>query len=290
MTSIAAKTRMGAVTLDVADLELVTRFYTDGVGLSVVAEQPGGLRSLGRGSTVLMNLRHSPSLKHAGPSEAGLFHTAILFDDRAVLAASVVNVAQVFPGSFTGSSDHLVSEAFYFDDPEGNGVELYWDRPRDAWRVSDGEIQMDTLYLDPNQFIQQHVTEASMAGHGTGNVQVGHVHLSVGNVPAAHEFYVNHLGFDQTFEWNKAAVFVSAGGYHHHMAMNIWRSRGAGVRQPALGLGVLEIDLPTADDLGATLERLRMNGHHLRDTGSTVDVDDPWGNVIRLAAAAPSPE
>lgn len=290
MTSIAAKTRMGAVTLDVADLELVTRFYTDGVGLTVVAEQPGGLRSLGRGSTVLMNLRHSPSLKHAGPSEAGLFHTAILFDDRAVLAASVVKVAHVFPGSFTGSSDHLVSEAFYFDDPEGNGVELYWDRPRDAWRVSDGEIQMDTLYLDPNQFIQKHVTEVSMAGHGTGNVQVGHVHLSVGNVPAAHEFYVNHLGFDQTFEWNKAAVFVSAGGYHHHMAMNIWRSRGAGVRQPALGLGVLEIDLPTADDLGTTLERLRVNGHRLRDSGSTVDVDDPWGNVIRLAATAPSPE
>jgi len=80
-------------------------------------------------------------------------------------------------------------------------------------------------------------------------------------------------------------VFVSAGGYHHHMAMNIWRSNGAGVRQPTLGLGVLEIDLPTADDLGTTLDRLRLNGHQLRDTGSTVEVDDPWGNVVRLALA-----
>jgi len=285
MTSIAAQTRMGAVTLDVADLELVSRFYTEGVGLSVVAEQPGGLRSLGRGNTVLMNLRHSPALKHAGPAEAGLFHTAILFDDKAFLAASVVSVARLFPGSFTGSSDHLVSEAFYFNDPEGNGVELYWDRPRDAWRVSNGEIQMDTLYLDPNQFIEQHATEVSMAGHGTGVVTVGHVHLSVGNIPAAHEFYVNHLGFDQTFEWNKAAVFVSAGGYHHHLAMNIWRSKGAGVRQPTLGLGVLEIDLPTTDDLGTTLERLRDNGHQLRDAGSAVEVDDPWGNIVRIALA-----
>jgi catechol 2,3-dioxygenase len=285
MTSIAEQTRMGAVTLDVADLELVTRFYTDGVGLNVVAERPGGHRSLGRGSAVLMNLRHSPALKHAGPSEAGLFHTAILFDDKAVLAASVVTVATLFSGSFTGSSDHLVSEAFYFNDPEGNGVELYWDRPRDAWHISNGEIQMDTLYLDPNQFIQQHATEGSMEGHGTGNVTVGHIHLSVGNIPAAYEFYVDHLGFDKTFEWNKAAVFVSAGGYHHHMAMNIWRSNGAGVRQPTLGLGILEIDLPTADDLGATLERLRVNGHALRDTGASVEVDDPWGNVVRLAVA-----
>ncbi len=232
-----------------------------------------------------MTLRHSPALKHAGPSDAGLFHTAILFDDKSTLASSVLAVAQQFPGSFTGSSDHLVSEAFYFNDPEGNGVELYWDRPRDAWRVENGEIQMDTLYLDPNQFIQQYATETSVGAHGTGNVEVGHVHLSVGDIPTAQEFYVNHLGFDQTFEWNNAAVFVSAGGYHHHMAMNIWRSKGAGVRQPTLGLGILEIDLPSADDYGTTLERLRHAGHDLRDNGATVELDDPWGNTVRLAVA-----
>jgi catechol 2,3-dioxygenase len=276
---------MGAVTLDVADLDLVTRFYTDGVGLQVLAELSGGVRTLGRGNRILMTLRHSPALKHAGPSDAGLFHTAILFDEKAALATSVLAVAQQFPGSFTGSSDHLVSEAFYFNDPEGNGVELYWDRPRDAWRVENGEIQMDTLYLDPNQFIQRYATEASVNAHGTGNVEVGHVHLSVGDIPTAQEFYVNHLGFDQTFEWNKAAVFVSAGGYHHHMAMNIWRSKGAGVRQPTLGLGILEIDLPSADDYGTTLERLRHNGHELRDNGQAVELDDPWGNTVRIAVA-----
>ncbi len=288
MTSIAAETRMRSVTLDVADLELVTSFYAEGVGLNIVGEKPGGMRSLGRDNNVLINLRHSPALKHAGPSDAGLFHTALLFDNKAFLAASVVNVAQLFPGSFTGSSDHLVSEAFYFNDPEGNGVELYWDRPRDTWRVSDGEIQMDTLYLDPNQFIQQHATDTSMTMHGTGNVQIGHVHLSVGNIPAAQEFYVRHLGFDQTFEWNESAVFVSAGGYHHHVAMNIWRSRGAGLRQPTLGLGMLEIELPTADDLGATVERLGDYGHRLRDNGSAVEVNDPWGNVVRISLASKS--
>ena len=285
MTSIAADTRMGAVTLDVADLDLVTRFYRDGVGLTVLAEQPGGLVTLGRGDTIVMHLRHSPALKHAGPSEAGLFHTAILFEDKSALATALIHTAQIFPGAFTGSADHLVSEAFYFNDPEGNGVELYWDRPRDTWTIVNGEIQMDTLYLDPNAFIQQYATEQSVAAHGTAPVTVGHVHLSVGDTTIAREFYVDHIGFDQTFDWNKQALFVSAGGYHHHMAMNIWRSRGAGVRQPTLGLGLVEITLPTADDVGLLTERLDHHGYILRNDGATIDVDDPWGNVVRIQVA-----
>jgi catechol 2,3-dioxygenase len=285
MTSIAAATRMGAVTLDVADLDLVTRFYRDGVGLTVLAELPGGHVTLGRGDDIIMHLRHSPGLKHAGPSEAGLFHTAVLFTEKSALATAVLHSAQLFPGSFTGSADHLVSEAFYFNDPEGNGVELYWDRPRETWTIENGQIQMDTLHLDPNAFIEHHATEESVAAHGTAPVSVGHVHLSVGDTAIAREFYVDHIGFDQTFDWNRQALFVSAGGYHHHMAMNIWRSRGAGVRQPALGLGLVEISLPTADDVGLLSERLDHHGYLLRNDGSTIDVDDPWGNVVRISAA-----
>jgi len=273
---------MGAVTLDVADLDRETAFYRDGVGLTVLAESAGGFVTLGRGDTIVMHLRHSPGLKHAGPSEAGLFHTAILFDDRAALAAALVHTAQRFPESFTGSADHLVSEAFYFDDPEGNGVELYWDRPRDTWIVDGGQIQMDTLPLDPNAFIREHATEDALARHGTVPVTIGHVHLSVGDTRIAHEFYVDHIGFDQTFDWNRQALFVSVGGYHHHMAMNIWRSRGAGVRQPTLGLGLVEITLPTSDDVGALSERLDDLGYILRNDGATIDVDDPWGNVVRI--------
>lgn len=285
MNNIAANTTMGTVTLNVANLERMTRFYRDGVGLSLLSEEPGGIVKLGRGNRVLLVLKHTPSLKHAGPSDAGLFHTAILFEDQPSLAASIVNVAQLFSGSFTGSADHLVSEAFYFNDPEGNGVELYYDRPRETWRIENGEIIMDTLYLDPNDFVQNFVTEESLAGHQKSEVSVGHVHLSVGDIPTAKEFYVNRLGFDQTFDWNNAAVFVSAGGYHHHMAMNIWRSRGAGVRGQVLGLGVVEIDLPTADDMGTVVERLRHHGHDLRDDAKTIEVDDPWGNIVRLAVS-----
>ncbi len=282
MALISDSTRMGAVTLDVADLDRETAFYRDGVGLTVLAESAGGFVTLGRGDTILMHLRHSPGLKHAGPSEAGLFHTAILFNDRASLAAALVHTAQRFPESFTGSADHLVSEAFYFDDPEGNGVELYWDRPRDTWIVDGGQIQMDTLPLDPNAFIREHATEDGLARHGTTPVTIGHVHLSVGDTRIAHEFYVDHIGFDQTFDWNRQALFVSVGGYHHHMAMNIWRSRGAGVRQPTLGLGLVEITLPTSDDVGALSERLDDLGYILRNDGATIDVDDPWGNVVRI--------
>lgn len=277
---------MGAVTLDVANLDLVTRFYRDGIGLTVLAELPGGLVTLGRGETIVMHLRHAPELRHAGPSEAGLFHTAILFDDKAALASALIHTAQMFPEAFTGSADHLVSEAFYFNDPEGNGVELYWDRPRDQWSIDGDQIVMDTLRLDPNAFITQHATEISLAEHGTAAVTIGHVHLCVGDTRIAREFYVDHLGFDQTFDMNRQALFVSAGGYHHHMAMNIWQSRGAGVRQPALGLGLVEIVVPNRDEVDELAERLDHFGYLLRNDGNSLDVDDPWGNVVRIKAGA----
>lgn len=284
MTSIAAATHMGAVTLDVANLDGLIRFYTDGVGLELMTNA-NGVATLGRAGTVLMVLRHAPGLKHAGPREAGLFHTAILFNTEPGLATAVLRVAQNFPSTFTGSADHLVSKAFYFDDPEGNGVELYWDRPRDQWTVRGGTIQMDTLPLDPNAYLGEHINDESFAAHGTHDVTVGHVHLSVGDVEVAHDFYVTHLGFDETFRFGGQALFVSAGGYHHHMAMNTWKSRGAGIRQPALGLGIVDITLPTADDRGQVIERLSHFGHQVRDDGSIVSVDDPWGNVVRLATA-----
>ncbi|MEO8261129.1 MAG: VOC family protein, partial [Pseudolysinimonas sp.] len=118
---LAADTAMGAVTLNVADLDAMTTYYRDGVGLDVLAAE-GPRTVLGRGTTPVVILDHAPELKHAAPHEAGLFHTAILFDSEEALAASVYSVAQHYPALFTGSSDHLVSKAFYFDDPEGNGV------------------------------------------------------------------------------------------------------------------------------------------------------------------------
>jgi catechol 2,3-dioxygenase len=250
-----------------------------------VLSASGDVVVLGRGTTAVMILVHAPELRNASPRDAGLFHTAILFDTEEALAASVYSVAQKHPNTFTGSSDHLVSKAFYFTDPENNGVELYWDRDRTAWSWSHGSIEMSTLYLDPNEFLQHNLTESAVSEPMIGGARVGHVHLQVGDTTVAREFYVDQLGFETTASLGGSALFVSAGGYHHHMAMNTWNSRGAGPRQLALGLAQVDIRVPSTDDIGALSERLAHFGHAVRDDGQTVSFDDPWNNLIRVTTA-----
>ncbi len=280
---LAADTAMGPVTLLVADLDAMTAYYRDAVTLEVIGATDGSV-TMGRGSTPVIILEHSPALKHASPHDAGLFHTAILFDTERSLAAAVYSVAKRRPGSFTGSSDHLVSKAFYFDDPEGNGVELYWDRDRSQWSWTHGQIEMSTLFLDPNRFLQEHLTDEVIENPIDGSAKVGHVHLAVGDTATASEFYVGRLGFEQTIEIPGQAVIVSAGRYHHHMAMNVWNSRAAGRRARTLGLGVVDIVVPAADDLGALGERMSHYGIQTRDDGRSVAFDDPWANEIRVSA------
>ena len=280
---LAADTSMGAVTLLVADLDLMTAYYRDAVTLTLLA-QGEGRSVLGRGTTPIVILEHAPALKHAGPRDAGLFHTAILFPTQTDLAEAVYAVASRHPGSFTGSADHLVSQAFYFNDPEGNGVELYWDRDRTAWSWTHGRVEMATLMLDPNDFLREFKT--AEPSDTTGPASVGHVHLSVGDVATAREFYVNRLGFQTTAELGSSALFVSAGGYHHHMAMNTWNSRGAGKRRLALGLGLVRIEVPTDDDLHALGDRLHHYGLAQRDDGRVLGFDDPWLNRIEVTSKA----
>ena len=282
--TLAADTAMGPVTLKVADLDAMTAYYRDGVALQVL-DAAGPVVTLGRGTTPVLVLEHAPELAHFSPRDAGLFHTAILFDTQEALAAAVYSVARKYPNTFTGSSDHLVSNAFYFSDPEGNGVELYWDRDRSAWSWTHGTLEMATLYLDPNAFLQEHLTEESASDPVVGGARVGHVHLQVGDVETAREFYIGALGFEKTMEMPGSALFVSAGGYHHHMAMNVWNSRGAGKRANTLGLGRIDIEVPAADDLGGLVERMNHHGLTTRDDGRTVSVDDPWGNLINVTAA-----
>ncbi len=163
--SLAADTAMGAVTLKVANLDAMTAYYRDAVALRVLDETNARV-VLGRGTTPIVVLEHAPELKHASPRDAGLFHTAILFETEEALAAAVYSVATRHPTTFTGSADHLVSKAFYFTDPEGNGVELYWDRERSSWSWAHGTIEMGTLFLDPNGFLQREP-------HGGGNRRSG---------------------------------------------------------------------------------------------------------------------
>ena len=281
---LAADTAMGPVTLLVADLDVMTAYYRDAVALEVLGSE-GDRVTLGRGAEPVITLEHSPGLKHAGPRDAGLFHTAILFETERALAASVYSTARRQPGSFTGSADHLVSKAFYFNDPEGNGVELYWDRDRSQWSWVHGTIEMGSLGLDPNGFLQEHLTDDVIENPVDGGARVGHVHLSVGDTDTAREFYVDRLGFEDMLEMPGQALFVSAGKYHHHMAMNVWNSRGAGRRARTLGLGEVEIVVPTPDDVGALTERMSHFGVQTRDDGQTVSFDDPWANLIRVSAA-----
>lgn len=281
-----AATSMGAVTLRVGDLEGMSSYYANAFAMAPLEEQTRGRevhRVLGRGTTPLVRLIHTPDLPGVDPRQSGLFHTAFLFDDKASLAATVLRAAQDPRSRFVGSSDHLVSEAFYFTDPEGNGVELYTDRDRSTW-IHDGEqIRMATAYLDPNAYLQRHLTQAAVDAGPSLAGKVGHVHLQVGDLATASDFYVDALGFEATQTGYPGAVFASAGGYHHHIAMNIWNSRGSGPRAASLGLGDVSVTVPGRDDLDALAARLQARGLQFADDGRSIAVADPWGTHVTVA-------
>lgn len=278
---LAAGTTMGAVELLVRDLDAMVAFYHEGMLLDVL-QQAGDAAVLGKNGQPSVLLRQVENLPPFNPRGAGLFHTAILYDSPADLSAAVLNVAQRYPHSFTGVGDHLFSEAFYFNDPEGNGVELYRDRPRENWeRDEHGLYALATLGFDANAYIQDNLNPLRTT---TADSTLGHVHLQVGDVGKAREFYAGTLGFEVTGEID-TAVFVSAGGYHHHLGLNVFQSHGAGPRAASYGLGRVDIDVPTEDDRAALATRLQDHGVTSRDDGRTLEFNDPWNSLIRVKAA-----
>lgn len=286
---LAAGTRMGPVELRVRNLDAMLRYYGGVLALDTLAEavtSTGSPRvTLGRHGVPTVILTHEPHLPAFNRKGAGLYHTAVLFDTRQALAAAVVRVAQSGQGSFTGSADHLVSEAFYFDDPEGNGVELYWDLPQDTWkRGADGKPLMGVNALDPSYYLKHNLAEDELR-KPQGAASVGHVHLQVGDIATAKRFYVDTVGFDEIANMG-SALFISAGGYHHHVGLNVWNSRGAGPRAASLGLGTMDIVLPHADELAALRDRLAFASVAVEDDGQTSSFDDPWGSHIRVTVGA----
>lgn len=280
-------THMDTLSLKVTDLSTTFAFYTDGVHLVPLAEANGTV-TLGLGARPVLRLVHAPELRRPASSAAGLYHSAILFDTPADLSASLLSMFTRYPNTYIGSADHLVSEAFYFTDPEGNGLELYVDRPRDAWQWDGDQVRMATIYLDPAGFVNTHLdrdaAESSRAPALSGSL--GHAHLQVGDIAAAHDFYVGVLGFDQTARLGRQALFVSAGGYHHHLGMNTWQSLGAGPRSRTLGLGSVDIAVPARVELDRIAERLRAHAREIRDDGNQIITYDPWRNEVRLRLAA----
>ncbi len=272
--------RMGTVELLVRDLDALTAFYRDAVTLDVL-DQSGATATLGQGGVPAVRLRQAKDLPPAAPNGAGLYHTAIVFRDQPRLAAALASMAERARGLYEGSADHLVSEAFYFHDPEGNGLELYHDRPRDQWRIDpQGRIAMSSLRLDPQEFLRTWYDPDAPPASGD-TAAIGHVHLQVGDIPAARRFYEGILGFDVTMDVG-SALFLSAGGYHHHLGMNIWHSAGAGPRAAALGLGDVRIVVPGRDDVEALIDRLRFHDVDLADDGRGVAFADPWNTRIAV--------
>jgi catechol 2,3-dioxygenase len=280
-------TTMGAVSLRVADLDAMVEFYCGAARLTVqqhVKGPDGQARVvLGYQGVPVVLLDHAPQLRHAGPREAGLYHTAIVFERERDLALAVYSTATRYPDAFAGAADHGVSKAFYFNDPEGNGLELYWDRDRADWSWVGGFVDLKSDPLDVSRYVHHHLDEASVGGVTEIPATVGHVHLSVGDVELARDFYVVRLGFEVTAEVAGSALFVSAGGYHHHMAMNTWDSHNAGRRQLTLGLGVVRIRVTDADEVGQVADRLKHYGIDTQHHGDVLTFADPWNTAIEIA-------
>ncbi|MCK2199499.1 VOC family protein [Corynebacterium callunae] len=289
--SINNNTFMDAVTLRVGDLEGMTSYYSNILSLEPMEEKVRGKevhRILGRNGTPLLRLISTPGLPAVDPRQAGLYHTAFLFDTQESLAATVYRAAQEPRSRFVGSSDHLVSEAFYFTDPEGNGIELYVDRARSEWKyAANGDVRMDTIYLDPNKYLQTHLSETVLNNTAILPANIGHVHLQVGDVEQARNFYVGKIGFDATTSM-PGALFASAGGYHHHVAMNTWNSGGAGPRAATLGLANVAVVVPGREDLDMLVSRL--GDWEFSDNGTSVVTKDPWGTQLTVSLEPTSTE
>jgi catechol 2,3-dioxygenase len=276
---------MGAVRLGVADVDGVRDFYRDAIGLSELQPEDGIVRlgTDGDSGEALIELVGEPDAKPRPPGTSGLFHLAILVPSRADLARALQRVAEA-GWRLSGASDHLVSEALYLSDPEGNGIELYRDRPREEWPVRDGVLQMDTLPLDLDGVLGELRRQETSPGMPSGT-RMGHVHLNVGDLAAAEAFYSGALGFDVMVRGYPGALFVSAGGYHHHVGLNTWAGEGAPSPPPgSRGLRQFEVKLPGPDQLAAEEERLREAGFEPVREGDRVRVTDPAGNRVVLSA------
>ena len=274
---------IGALRLNVADLDRAQRFYEQAIGLRGVEHDAEVVRLGVDGGAAIVELAGRPDAPRRPAGSTGLFHLAILVPSRPELARALRRVVDA-GWRLTGASDHLVSEALYLRDPEGNGIEIYRDRPREEWRYEDGQLQMDTLPLDLDGVL----AELSAAGAGEANgmpsgTRIGHVHLSVAELSEAEDFYGGLLGFEVTVRGYPGALFFATGGYHHQIGVNTWAGEGAAAPPPgSLGLGSFEIALRDAPDLEQVGERLRAAGFETRGDRGGLRTADPSGNGILL--------
>ncbi|MFL5822456.1 MAG: VOC family protein [Solirubrobacteraceae bacterium] len=275
-------TSMGAVRLTVSDLPRSTEFYENVLGLSSFTLDDGSVGLRAREGRSLIELHGDASAPPRDPGAPGLFHVAVLMPDRRELAMALARVAaRRWP--LTGASDHLVSEALYLSDPDGNGIEIYRDRPRGEWPERDGQLAMATLPLDLENLVAELGDSRDVEPSAPPGTRIGHVHLQVSDVREAEEFYAGVLGFDVTVRGYPGALFVSAGGYHHHLGLNTWNSAGAPPAEVGgVGLRSFEVVLPSSEEVGRVLERVRAAGIPSEPAAEGVLVRDPFRNEVLL--------
>jgi catechol 2,3-dioxygenase len=274
-----APLRIGRVRLRVRDLHAVSGFYQRVIGLAVIDQSAGGV-TLGAGSVPLLELLADPTAKPRDPRDAGLFHIAFLLPTRADLSRWLAHAVKLGV-KLQGASDHIVSEAIYLADPEGNGIEIYADRPISRWRDGSGQIRMATEPLDTPDLLD--AGTGDWAGYPLAGI-IGHVHLQVGDTGVADGFYRDILGLDVASRYPGASFFGS-GGYHHQFAGNIWNSRRAGPRpEGAAGLEAVEIIARDPALRTAILARAEDAGIEITTEGDTPMLRDPWGTAIALTA------
>lgn len=278
---LPAETRLGPVRFQVADLARSRAFYEGVLGLRVLAERDGAA-TLGADAP-LVELVERPGVRPVPRrGRLGLYHVAYLLPSRADLGRFVRHLAEA--GLRAGMSDHLVSEAVYLTDPDGLGVEVYADRPRAAWRRDGRQIAMATEPLDVADLLRA-AGEGRWGGAPAGTV-VGHVHLHVGSLDRAAAFYHEALGLDQVVWGYPGALFLSAGGYHHHLGLNTWAAGAPPADEDDARLLEWTLVVPTADDAEAAARSLEAAGAAVARDGADRLAADPWGTTLRITPSA----
>ncbi len=280
-------TAMGAVRLTVSDLERSRAFYERALGLRAADLDDGTIALRAGDGRTLVELLGDSSAWPLDPRATGLFHLAVLVPSRRDLAFALARLAAArWP--LDGASDHLVSEALYLSDPDGNGIEIYRDRPREQWRRVDGQLQMATLPLDLNAIASELASADMLQEQAPPGTRIGHTHLQVSELEQTEAFYTGILGFEVMVRSYPGALFVSAGGYHHHLGLNTWHSAGSGPPPPgSVGLRSFDVELPGEPELEAVLTRVSQAGLSIEAIPGRCShlVRDPSGNALELRAA-----
>lgn len=283
--SLPAATHIGMVSLQVSRLDRSIDYYTTTLGFEVLERTRSHARMGAAEEAPLLELHERTGAASAHPRLLGLYHFAILLPDRRALGRLIRHLGE--RRVQLGSADHLVSEAIYLYDPDGLGIEVYADRPRSRWRMQAGELAMATDPLDIEGLLQAGGAEP-WKGMPAGTT-IGHVHLSVGELQRARAFYHEQLGLDVMVTRYPGALFLSAGGYHHHLGLNTWAGPRA-APAPAEAARLLYWELVAGEAAAASQAAGRLehagNAVTVALAGEQWTVQDPWGIELHLRAVS----